>query len=68
MCRCERPLPDDSKKKIALFCNVNNNCVIPAEDVSNIYEVPRNLHKYGLDKEVCNFFKLKTKKPDLRKW
>ena len=68
MCRCERPLPDDSKKKIALFCNVNNNCVIPAEDVSNIYEVPRNLHKYGLDKEVCNFFKLKTKKPDLKKW
>ena len=68
MCRCERPLPDDSKKKIALFCNVNNNCVIPAEDVNNIYEVPRNLHKYGLDKEVCNFFKLKTKKPDLRKW
>ena len=68
MCRCERPLPDDSKKKIALFCNVNNNCVTPAEDVSNIYEVPRNLHKYGLDKEVCNFFKLKTKKPDLRKW
>ena len=68
MCRCERPLPDDSKKKIALFCNVNNNCVIPAEDVSNIYEVPRNLHKYGLDKEVCNFFNLKTKKPDLKKW
>ena len=68
MCRCERPLPDDSKKKIALFCNVNNNCVIPAEDVSNIYEVPRNLHKHGLDKEVCNFFKLKPKKPDLKKW
>ena len=68
MCRCERTLPDDSKKKIALFCNVNNNCVIPAKNVNNIYEVPRNLHKYGLDKEVCNFFKLKTKKPDLKKW
>ena len=68
MCRCERTLPDDSKKKIALFCNVNNNCVIPAINVNNIYEVPRNLHKYGLDKEVCNFFKLKTKKPDLKKW
>ena len=68
MCRCERPLPEDSKKKIALFCNVNNNCVIPAKNVKNIYEVPRNLHKYGLDKEVCNFFKLKTKKPDLKKW
>ena len=68
LCRCEKPLPEDSRKKIALFCNVNNNCVIPAENVSNIYEVPRNLHKYDLDKVVCNFFNLKTKKPDLKKW
>jgi len=68
LCRCERSLPDDSKKKIALFCNVDNKRVIPAENVDNIYEVPRNLHKYGLDKEVCDFFNLKTKKPDLIKW
>ena len=68
LCRCEKTLPEDSRKKIALFCNVNDNCVIPAENVSNIYEVPRNLHKYDLDKVVCNFFKLKTKKPDLKKW
>jgi len=68
LCRCEKSLPEDSRKKIALFCNVNDNCVIPAENVSNIYEVPRNLHKYNLDKLVCNFFNLKTKKPDLKKW
>ena len=68
LCRCEKSLPEDSRKKIALFCNVNDNCVIPAENVSNIYEVPRNLHKYDLDKVVCNFFNLKTKKPDLKKW
>jgi CTP synthase len=68
LCRCERTLPEESRKKIALFCNVKNNSVIPAENVNNIYEVPRNLHKYGLDKEVCNFFNLKTKKPDLKKW
>ena len=37
-------------------------------DVNNIYSVPRNLHKEGLDNEVCNFYKLKTKKPDLKKW
>ena len=67
LCRCEKSLPEDSRKKIALFCNVNANCVIPAENVSNIYEVPRNLHKYNLDKVVCNFFNLKTKKPDLKK-
>ena len=68
LCRCEKSLPEDSRKKIALFCNVNDDCVIPAENVSNIYEVPRNLHKYDLDKVVCNFFNLKTKKPDLKKW
>jgi len=68
LCRCERTLPDESRRKIALFCNVNYNSVIPAENVNNIYKVPRNLHKYGLDKEVCNFFNLKTKKPDLKKW
>ena len=68
LCRCDKPLPEDSKKKIALFCNINDNSVIPAVNVNNIYEVPRNLHKNGLDKEVCNFFNLKTPKPDLKKW
>ena len=68
LCRCEKSLPEDSRKKIALFCNVNDNCVIPAENVKNIYEVPRNLNKYGLDRQVCKLFNLKTKKPDLKKW
>ena len=68
LCRCERSLPEESRKKIALFCNVDDSSVIPAENVSNIYEVPRNLHRHGLDNEVCNFFKLKTKKPNLKKW
>ena len=68
LCRCEKEIPDDSKKKIALFCNIQENAVITAMDVNNIYSVPRNLHKEGLDNEVCNFYKLKTKKPDLKKW
>ena len=68
LCRCERTLPEESRRKIALFCNVNYNSVIPAENVNNIYKVPRNLHKFGLDNVVCNFFNLKTKKPDLKKW
>ena len=68
LCRCEKEIPDDSKKKIALFCNIQENTVITAMDVNNIYSVPRNLHKEGLDNEVCNFYKLKTKKPDLKKW
>ena len=61
LCRCEKEIPDDSKKKIALFCNIQENAVITAMDVNNIYSVPRNLHKEGLDNEVCNFYKLKTK-------
>ena len=68
LCRSEKQIPDDSKKKIALFCNIQENSVITAMDVKNIYEVPRNLHKQGLDNEVFNFYKLKTKKPDLKKW
>lgn len=68
LCRCEKQIPDDSKKKIALFCNIQENAVITAIDVNNIYAVPRNLHKQGLDNEVFNFYKLKTKKPDLKKW
>ena len=68
LCRCEKEIPDDSKKKISLFCNIQENAVITAMDVNNIYSVPRNLHKEGLDNEVCNFYKLKTKKPDLKKW
>ena len=68
LCRCERPLPEESKKKIALFCNINENSVIPAVNVNNIYEVPRNLHKNGLDREVCSFFNLKVRKPNLKKW
>ena len=68
LCRCEKEIPDDSKKKIALFCNIQENAVITAMDANNIYSVPRNLHKEGLDNEVCNFYKLKTKKPDLKKW
>ena len=68
LCRSERPLPEEARKKIALFCNVKDSCVIPAENVDNIYQVPRNLHKYNLDNEVCSFFNLKTQKPDLKKW
>ena len=68
LCRCHNQIPAEAKKKIALFCNVKDNSVIPAVDVENIYEVPRNLHNQGLDKEVCSFFNLKTQKPNLKKW
>ena len=68
LCRSQKLIPIDSKKKISLFCNIKESSVILAIDVKNIYEVPRNLHKQGLDNEVISFFKLKTKKPNLKKW
>src|SRR5512141_1986155 len=48
LCRSDRPIPVDMKKKIALFCNVDENCVITAQDVKTIYEVPLKLHAEGL--------------------
>jgi CTP synthase len=66
--RTEHPLPEDLKRKIALFCNVDFGCVIEAPDVSTIYEVPLRLHEQGLDREVCQRLRLDTPEPDLRPW
>ena len=52
LCRCERPLPDSDRAKIALFCNVPKSAVIPALDARNIYDVPLQYHDAGLDDEV----------------
>ncbi|MBI3815806.1 MAG: CTP synthase [Nitrospinae bacterium] len=68
LCRTEKPLSDDLKKKIALFCNVDNESVITARDVENIYEVPLALHHEGLDDIIVNLLHLKTKSPDLSLW
>ena len=53
ICRTERPLSADIKRKIALFCNVDFACVIESPDVKSIYEIPLRLHEQGLDREVC---------------
>ena len=66
--RTEHPLPEDLKRKIALFCNVDFGCVIEAPDVSTIYEIPIRLHEQGLDREVCQRLRLETRDPDLRAW
>ena len=68
LCRTEKSLSDDLKKKIALFCNVDNESVITARDVENIYEVPLALHHEGLDDIIVNLLHLKTKSPDLSLW
>ena len=68
VCRTERPLSEDLKRKIAQFCNVDFGCVVESPDVKSIYEIPLKLHAQGLDKEVCKRLHLDTKEPDLRAW
>ena len=65
ICRTERPLTDDLKKKIALFCNVEMGEVIDARDVPSIYEVPLRFHEDGLDEIVLEKLCIKTGPADL---
>ena len=68
LCRAEREIPDDERRKIALFCNIKKECVIPALDMKSIYQVPVSYHKEGLDEQVLKYFGLKAKAPDLKRW
>ena len=68
LCRCERPIPEGARKKIALFCNLRESRVIPAIDVDTIYAVPGSYHAEGFDREVCAHFGLTTPEPDLGRW
>ncbi|MGH7571299.1 MAG: CTP synthase [Gemmatimonadota bacterium] len=68
LARCEYPLTDDLRRKIALFCNVSVEAVIPARDVSSIYQVPLALHEYGLDGLVVDRLGLDAPEPDLADW
>ena len=56
VCRCEQPLPDSDRAKIALFCNVRKEAVVPALDAKSIYGVPLQYHAEGLDREVLRAF------------
>ena len=68
LCRCEKPLPDSDRAKIALFCNVRKEAVIPALDASSIYAVPLQYHAEGLDAEVLRHFGLASEAPDVGRW
>jgi CTP synthase len=68
LCRCDRPIPDGARKKIALFCNLREARVIPALDVDTIYAVPHAYHAEGFDREVCAHFGLAAREPDLSRW
>ena len=69
LCRCDRPIPENERRKIALFCNVRPESVIPALDASTIYGVPLQYHAEGLDQEVLRHFGLSAYgEPDMRRW
>ena len=68
VCRCDRELPQDMKRKISLFCNVDEPCVIPSVDAEHIYAVPLALNKERLDEQVVEKLNIWTKQPDLTHW
>jgi CTP synthase len=69
ICRCDRPIPDNERRKIASFCNVRAEAVIPALDVDTIYAVPISYHDAGMDREVLRHFGLPfEQEPDLSRW
>jgi len=69
ICRSERPIPLEHRKKISLFCNVNIKNVIQTIDVKTIYEAPISFNRENLDKQVLEYFKIKSKKKvNLNPW
>ncbi|MEZ5887943.1 MAG: CTP synthase [Paracoccaceae bacterium] len=69
VCRSEHPIPDREREKIALFCNVRKDAVIPAYDLSTIYEAPLAYHRAGLDQAVLDAFGISpAPKPNLDRW
>lgn len=65
--RAKRPLTLDEREKIALFCGIPTDCIIPALDADSLYDIPLNMEKEGLAKQVLRAFGLKVAKPDLAK-
>ncbi|WP_134499620.1 CTP synthase [Microvirga pakistanensis] len=69
LCRTDREIPKDERRKLALFCNVRETAVIEARDARSIYDVPLAYHDAGLDSEVLAAFGLDSSKaPDLSRW
>ncbi len=66
--RADRDIPEPERRKIALFCNVREQAVIPALDADTIYNVPISYHKEGLDDQVFSHFGIDAKAPNLSRW
>src|SRR6202041_2802419 len=69
LCRCDREIPREERRKLALFCNVRESAVIEAHDARSVYDVPALYHAAGLDREVLAAFGIEpAPKPDMRRW
>ena len=69
LCRCEQEIPREERRKIGLFCNVRESAVIQALDSENIYAVPVDYHRQGMDTEVLSVFGIEdAPEPDLTLW
>jgi CTP synthase len=69
LCRTDRPIPKEERRKLSQFCNVRESAVIEARDVDNIYAVPEAYHAEGLDEEVLRAFAIEPGKgPELARW
>jgi CTP synthase len=69
LCRTDREIPKEERRKLALFCNVRESAVVEAQDAPSIYEVPLSYHAEGLDAEVLAAFGIENAKaPDLSRW
>ena len=68
LCRCETPISQDLKRKIALFCNVDKDAVFSAVDVGNIYEVPLKFYEEGLDQKAAILLRLPARNAQLEPW
>ncbi len=68
ICRMDRLLPEDERKKIALFCNVEERAVAGSYDANSIYEIPEMLHNQGIDTIICEQLQLNVRQADLTEW
>ena len=68
LCRSDRPIPLEAKRKLAQFCNLGSDNVIAALDADNIYQVPLQYHEEGFDRQVCRYFGVERPAIGLERW
>ena len=69
MCRTDRAIPDEERRKLAMFCNLRPDAVIEARDVDSIYQIPESYHRAGVDREVLTAFGVRpSPRADITAW